>query len=164
VLIVAGGNMSLMIRESQHHTMPAIREYLQKEGITYEDLQKMLDPIDPINFIGYFAPKPVVFHLGKFDRIVPAEAGRQLYEKAGEPKQVYWYDTGHDVPLDLVLARILDFMDRNLLGKSFVYHETLYWMRLYHETLYWMRLYESLIGMIVGIIVVVAIIYILKRR
>ena len=153
-LIVAGGNMSLMIRESQHYTMPAIREYLQKEGISYEDLQKMLDPIDPINFIEYFAPRPVVFHLGKFDKIVPAEAGRQLYEKAGEPKQVYWYDTGHNVPLDLVLARIFDFMDKNLLGKTFVYHEALYWIRLY----------GPLIGVIVGIIVVAIIIYALKRR
>ncbi len=152
-LIVAGGNMSLMIRESQHYTTPAIREYLQREGITYEDLQKILDPVDPLNFIGYFAPRPVVFHLGKFDRIVPAEAGRQLYEKAGEPKQVYWYDTGHSVPLDLVLARILDFMDRNLLGKSFVYHETLYWMRLY----------GPLIAIIIGIIVIAVIVYAFKR-
>jgi len=116
-LIVAGGNMSLMIRESQHYTMPPIRDYLQREGISYVELQKMLDPIDPINFIGYFSPKPVVFHLGKFDRIVPSEAGRQLYEAAGEPKQVYWYDAGHDVPLDLVIVRVLDFMDKNLLGK-----------------------------------------------
>lgn len=153
-LIVAGGNMSLMIRESQHYTMPAIREYLRREGISYEDLQKMLDPIDPINFIGYFAPRPVVFHLGKFDKIVPAEAGRQLYEKAGEPKQIYWYDAGHNVPLDLVLARILDFMDANLLGKSFVYRETLYWIRTY----------GLLIGVIAGIVVITVIVYALKRR
>ncbi len=143
-LIVAGGNMSLMIRESQHHTMPAIREYLQKEGISYEELQKMLDPIDPINFIGYFSPRPVVFHLGKLDRIVPAEAGKQLYEAAGEPKQVYWYDAGHNVPLDLVLARIFDFMDRNLLGKTFTHHEMLYWMKIY----------GPLIGLIAGIVIV----------
>ncbi|MEM2341083.1 MAG: alpha/beta fold hydrolase [Candidatus Bathyarchaeia archaeon] len=126
-LIVAGGNVSLMIRESKHYTMPKIREYIQRENVSYEELQRMLDPIDPINFIGYFSPRPIVFHLGKYDEDVPAESGRQLYERAGEPKQVYWYDTGHNVPLDLVLARILDFMDRNLLGKTFTYHEILYW-------------------------------------
>ncbi|MCX8170792.1 MAG: alpha/beta fold hydrolase [Candidatus Bathyarchaeota archaeon] len=130
-LIVAGGNMSLMIRESQHYTMPAIREHLQREGISYEELQRILDPIDPINFIKYFSPRPLVFHLGKFDRIVPAEAGRQLYEAAGEPKQVYWYDAEHSLPMDLVAARILDFMDRNLLGKPFAYRENLYWIRKY---------------------------------
>jgi cephalosporin-C deacetylase-like acetyl esterase len=148
-LIVAGGNMSLMIKESQHYTMPAIREHLQKESISYEELQKMLDPIDPINFIGYFSPRPVVFHLGKFDRVVPAEAGRQLYEAAGEPKQVHWYDTGHDVPLDLVLARIFDFMDRNLLGKTFTHHEILYWTNKY----------GPLIGVFAGIIIAAAYVF-----
>jgi len=130
-LIVAGGNMSLMIRESQHHTMPAIGEFLRREGLSYEGLQSLLDPIDPINFISRFSPRPVVFHLGKYDTIVPSEAGRQLYEKAGQPKEIYWYDAGHDVPLDLVLARVLDFMDRNLLGKTFSYRELKYWATKY---------------------------------
>lgn len=92
---------------------------MRREGIPYEKLQRMLDPIDPLNFIGNSSPRPIVFHLGKFDEIVPAEAGRQLYEKAGEPKQICWYDSGHDVPLDLVLMRILDFMNHRLLGKTF---------------------------------------------
>ncbi len=130
-LIVAGGNMSLMIRESQHPTMPAIREFLQREGLSHEELQSLLDPVDPVNFISRFSPRPVVFHLGKHDTIVPAEAGRQLYEKAGQPKEIYWYDTGHDVPLDLVLVRVLDFMDRNLLGKTFSYRELKYWATKY---------------------------------
>jgi cephalosporin-C deacetylase-like acetyl esterase len=153
-LIVAGGNMSLMVRESQHYTMPKIREYLRKENISYEDLQRILDPIDPINFIGYFSPRPIVFHLGKYDRIVPAESGRQLYEKAGEPKQVYWYDTGHDVPLDLVLARILDFMDRNLLGKTFTHHELLYWITKL----------RPLVGLLIATIIAGISIYVLKRK
>ncbi|MEM2248937.1 MAG: alpha/beta fold hydrolase [Candidatus Bathyarchaeia archaeon] len=151
-LIVAGGNMSLMIRESKHYTMPKIREYIRRENVSYEELQRVLDPIDPINFIGYFSPRPIVFHLGKYDEDVPAESGRQLYERAGEPKQVYWYDTGHNVPLDLVLARILDFMDRNLLGKTFTYHEILYWT---------IKL-GPLIGILSGIVIIG--IYALRKR
>jgi len=151
-LIVAGGNMSLMIRESQHYTMPAIREYIKREGISYEELQRILDPIDPINFIKYFSPRPVVFHLGRHDVIVPAEAGRQLYEAAGEPKWVYWYDAGHNLPLDLVAARILDFMDKNLMGKSFTYREILYWMGKYAP-----------LGVSVGVIALLSL-YLLRRR
>ena len=120
VLVVPGGNMSLMIRESEHPAIPPIREYLKRIGMSYDELQKTLDPIDPLNFIWRFAPRPVQFHIGKYDRIVPAEAGRQLYEKAREPKEVYWYDTGHDVPLELVTARALDFFDKYLKGKSIV--------------------------------------------
>jgi len=130
-LLVAGGNMSLMIRESQHSAIPAIREYLSEHGISYGDLQELLNPVDPINFIANFSPRPVVFHLGKYDRVVPAEAGEQLYEAAGEPKQVYWYDSGHDIPLDLVLSRVLDFMDKELMGKTFAFHETKFWILRY---------------------------------
>lgn len=149
-LIVAGGNMSLMVRESQHPTMPAVREYLEMENITYGELQELLDPIDPINFISNFSPRPLVFHLGKFDTVVPAEAGRQLYERAGQPKGVYWYNAGHDVPLDLVSARILDFMDRDLLGKT-----------SYHELQYWAIRYGPIIGVIAGALALV--VYLIKR-
>lgn len=130
-LLVAGGNMSLMIKESQHSAIPAIREYLDAQGVSYSDLQEFMDPVDPINFIAEFSPRPVVFHLGKFDRVVPAEAGQQLYDAAGEPKQVYWYDSGHDIPLDLVLSRVLDFMDRELLDKAYAFHETKFWIMRY---------------------------------
>ena len=131
-LIVAGGNMSLMVRKSQHPAIPPIREYLEREGITYEELQRFMDPIDPLNFIRNFSPRPVVFHLGRFDDIVPAEAGEQLYRAAGEPKRVYWYNAGHSLPLDLVLARILDFMDQELVGKPLVTHEIKYWISRYN--------------------------------
>jgi len=130
-LIVAGGNMSLMVTESQHSTMPAVRQYLQRENLSNVELQTLLDPIDPINFIANFAPRPLALHLGRFDTIVPAEAGRQLFEKAEQPKEVYWYETGHNVPLDLVLARVLDFMDRHLWGKTLVTHEVMHWTLRY---------------------------------
>lgn len=130
-LLVAGGNMSLMIMRSQHPAIPAIRKYLEEQNMTYKELQEKLDPVDPLNFIGKFAPRPVVFHLGKYDRIVPAEAGEQLYKAAGEPKQVYWYDSGHDLPLELVASRILDFMDRELKGVFFTSHEARFWAARY---------------------------------
>ncbi|MCX8183865.1 MAG: alpha/beta fold hydrolase [Crenarchaeota archaeon] len=130
-LLVAGGNMSLMIMRSQHPAIPAIRRYMEEQGMTYKELQEKLNLVDPLNFIGKFAPRPVVFHLGKYDRIVPAEAGEQLYKAAGEPKQVYWYDSGHDLPLELVASRILDFMDRELKGVFFTSHEARFWVARY---------------------------------
>ncbi|MFQ6095365.1 MAG: alpha/beta hydrolase family protein [Candidatus Bathyarchaeia archaeon] len=154
-LLVAGGNMSLMIKKSRHYTMPAIREYLEAEGIPYEEIQKFLDPVDPINFIDKFSPRPVVFHLGKYDEIVPAEAGEQLYRRAKEPKSVYWYDSGHSLPLELVLARILDFMDRELLGKKLVFHETKYWISKHIASI--------LIG-IGGILSIACVVHLIRRR
>jgi len=118
VLIVGGGNMSLMIMKSEHPAIPPIRAYLEEKGITYQEIQGFLDPIDPINFIDKIAPRPLLMHNGKHDTIVPAEAGRQLYERAKQPKTVYWYDAGHNVPTELVALRTLRWLNENLTGKS----------------------------------------------
>ncbi|MEM2447593.1 MAG: acetylxylan esterase [Candidatus Bathyarchaeia archaeon] len=154
-LLVAGGNMSLMIRESQHPAIQPIREYLQLNNISYEELQETLNPIDPINFIGSFSPRPVVFHLGKYDRIVPAEAGEQLYKHAGEPKTVYWYDSGHDLPLELVIARILDFMDMELKDRRLAFYE----MR---EFKYWLSRYA--LPLVTVIVVILFLVYTFRRK
>ncbi|MEM4461736.1 MAG: alpha/beta fold hydrolase [Candidatus Bathyarchaeia archaeon] len=146
-LIVAGGNMSLMVRESEHPAIPPIRRYLEEQGISYEELQSMLDPIDPLNFIARFSPRPIVFHLGRYDRIVPAEAGRQLYIRAGEPKKVYWYDAGHNLPMELVAVRILDFMDENLRGRKLMFYES-------REFRYMLYIYSPYIALVVFTIIV----------
>ncbi|RLF23053.1 MAG: hypothetical protein DRN15_07445 [Thermoprotei archaeon] len=118
VLAVAGGSMSLMIARSKHPSVIRIREKLPEMGISYEELQKMLDPIDPLNFIHLFSPRPLQLHLAKYDEIVPTEAQAQLAKRAREPKEIYWYNTGHNLPLDLVLARALDFFDNHLKGEK----------------------------------------------
>jgi len=118
VLIVGGGNMSLMIMKSEHPAIPPIRAYMTEKGITYQEIQEFLDPVDPLNFIDKIAPRPLLMHNGEHDTIVPAEAGRQLYERAKQPKTIYWYDAGHDVPTQLVALRTLRWLNENLTGKS----------------------------------------------
>jgi len=113
-IVVGGGNLSLLIKESRHPSILPIRAKLKKCGINYEQLSKILAPVDPISFIHLVAPRPIQFHCGKYDDIVPAETQRQLAERAGEPKEVYWYEAGHGLPLNLVLERILAFFDKHL--------------------------------------------------
>jgi cephalosporin-C deacetylase-like acetyl esterase len=114
VIIVGGGNLPLMIRESKHESTPPIREELKKRGLSYDRLNEILAPIDPINFIHLFAPKPIQFHCGKYDDIVPAETQKLLAEKAGEPKEVYWYESGHGIPVEPMLQRVLKFFRDHL--------------------------------------------------
>ena len=116
VIVVGGGNLPLMIKESRHYSTPPIRARLERLGITYEELGKVLAPIDPLNFIHLFSPRPIQFHCGLYDDIVPAETQRQLAEKAGEPKEVYWYEAGHGIPLEPMLERVLAFFDKYLKG------------------------------------------------
>lgn len=116
VIVVGGGNMTLMIKESTHPAVPPIRERIEREKISWKELERLFEPVEPLNFIWRFSPRPVQFHCGRFDTIVPAEAQRQLAERAGEPKEVYWYDSGHDVPLQLVVPRALEFLTKYLRG------------------------------------------------
>lgn len=131
VLVVGGGNMTLMVQRSQHSALPAIREYLEANNISYRAVQEALDPIDPINFVDAISPRPLLMHNGKFDDIVPAECGRLLYERAKEPKEIYWYDSGHDVPLDIVAARTLDWLEYHLRGRAFAKYQSLYYLSKY---------------------------------
>ncbi|RLE99337.1 MAG: hypothetical protein DRJ57_02460 [Thermoprotei archaeon] len=116
VIVVGGGNMTLMLQKSMHPAIPPIREYIAKIKMSWSEVEELLRPVEPLNFIRRFSPRPIQFHCGRYDRIVPAEAQRQLVEKAGEPKEVYWYDTGHNVPLEEVVPRSLEFFDKYLKG------------------------------------------------
>jgi len=131
VLVVGGGNMTLMVQRSQHSALPAIREYLEANNISYRTVQEALDPVDPINFVDAISPRPLLMHNGRFDDIVPAESGRLLYERAKEPKEIYWYDTGHYVPLDIVAARTLDWLEYHLRGRTFPKYRSLYYLSRY---------------------------------
>ncbi|RLF07320.1 MAG: hypothetical protein DRJ64_03220 [Thermoprotei archaeon] len=114
VITVPRDKLSLMIKESQYHTVPAIRERIKELGLSWEEVQRILDPVDPINFIELFSPRPLQIHIGRFDNIVPAGTGRLLAEKAKQPKEVYWYDVGHGLPLDVVLKRAMKFFKISL--------------------------------------------------
>lgn len=116
VIVVGGGNLPLMIRESKHYSVPPIRARLRELGVSYEKLGEILAPVDPLNFIHLFSPRPIQFHCGLYDDIVPAETQRQLAEKAREPKEVYWYEAGHGIPPEPMLRRALEFFDRHLKG------------------------------------------------
>jgi cephalosporin-C deacetylase-like acetyl esterase len=131
VLVVGGGNMTLMIQKSQHPSIPSIREYIKAQNISYHIIQEIMDPVDPINFIDKISPRPILMHNGRFDDIVPAESGLLLFEKAKEPKEIFWYDSGHNVPLDLVATRTLDWLELNLRERTFPRYQVTYYLSRY---------------------------------
>ncbi len=112
VLLVAGGNWSKIASISQHGDAKNLR----KVGVDMERLGKVLACVDPINFAEMISPRPVLFQLGKKDDVVPAETGRELFEAAKEPKEVDWYDSGHGLPMDKVVPRVMSWLDSHLKG------------------------------------------------
>lgn len=55
----------------------------------------VMEPVEPIRFVGRAAPARLLFQNGRTDQLVPA-ADAEIYQKAGsEPKTIKWYDAGH---------------------------------------------------------------------
>lgn len=63
--------------------------------------------LSPERFIGAIAPRPVIMVNGIDDPQMPADAARQLYDAARQPKTQIWLETGHLMPTDSALIRAL---------------------------------------------------------
>jgi dienelactone hydrolase len=54
-------------------------------------------PIEPINFIGQAAPAALLFQAGTKDELVPPEDARRYQQAASQPKEIRWYEAGHEL-------------------------------------------------------------------
>ncbi len=51
--------------------------------------------LDPARAIGRFSPRPLLFVNAERDEVISREATLALYEAAGEPRRIVWFDTNH---------------------------------------------------------------------
>lgn len=54
-------------------------------------------PLDAIGFVGRAAPIPLLFQFANFEQNFSGGAMQRYYQAASQPKEVRWYDTGHDL-------------------------------------------------------------------
>lgn len=62
-------------------------------------------PIEPIRFVGFAKPTPLLFQNGKSDEAVAPADAQMLHNAAPEPKTIYWYNAGHNLTLQAVFDR-----------------------------------------------------------
>ncbi|HVF84807.1 MAG TPA: dienelactone hydrolase family protein, partial [Abditibacteriaceae bacterium] len=74
----------------------------------------LLDDVDPKNFVGHIAPRPILLLNGKRDNIIPVAAARTFFQSAREPKKQIWFDSGHLLPVLEVAAPINDWLEDHL--------------------------------------------------
>jgi poly(3-hydroxybutyrate) depolymerase len=58
-------------------------------------IRRLLDPVDPLRYVGHAAPSALFFQDGLRDRIVPHAALVNLSRSGSRPKRVRWYAAGH---------------------------------------------------------------------
>ena len=96
VLVVAGGDWGLMTQTSQITPAKTLRGSAAPPD--YDEIRAVTQCCDPLNFVGRISPRPAIFLNGSQDEIVPPPATKLLYEAAGEPKEIHWYESGHKLP------------------------------------------------------------------
>jgi dienelactone hydrolase len=64
-----------------------------------------MTPIEPIRFIPHAAPTPLLIQSGRRDDLVPAADAELLHAAAPAPKTVQWYDAGHGLNQEALVAR-----------------------------------------------------------
>jgi pimeloyl-ACP methyl ester carboxylesterase len=95
--VLAGGtpDMAAVWLES---TDPALEEFRKNVGM--EKIRKYIavnSALDAIRFVPYAAPIPLLFQFARFEQYFNEAAMNRYFAAASQPKQVRWYDTGHDL-------------------------------------------------------------------
>ncbi|MGH2950852.1 MAG: alpha/beta hydrolase family protein [Solirubrobacterales bacterium] len=113
-LVVAGGDWRAFVEESDVQVL--LPEGIDTEAPErFETALELLEPLDPVRWIGRAAPRPVLMINGTEDQVVPRESATALHEAAREPKQVFWFEGSHnpfvEAPADEVGDEISKFLD-----------------------------------------------------
>lgn len=78
-----------------------------------ETFKKEFEPIDPVTLVPQLAPAPVLFQFGVRDVHVPSKRAEAFFAAAEEPKEIFWYESGHGLNENAVNDR-LDWLDSEL--------------------------------------------------
>jgi pimeloyl-ACP methyl ester carboxylesterase len=71
-----------------------------REGHTREEMDayfRINRPFDAIRYAPYAAPVPLLFQFARHERIFGVPDMERYYAAASTPKEVRWYETGHDL-------------------------------------------------------------------
>jgi dienelactone hydrolase len=58
----------------------------------------LLAPIEPLRHVRHISPRPLVMIQGKYDEFMPPHLAQELFDLAGEPKEIIWLETEHMMP------------------------------------------------------------------
>lgn len=118
ILVVAGGDWGYLFSSSQHPSAVQLREKKPEIFKNPQKINELLGPIDPVNYVGRIAPRPLLMINGKDDTVVPKECTDRLFAAAKEPKEILWLEGGHMPQPDAVLRKVDEWFTKHLLGTA----------------------------------------------
>jgi len=99
-LVVGGGDIEILTRESMLDSMVNIRYSLLKKQIPITELAIAWHDLDPLTWISKIERTQVTFFNASQDTIIPQECTWKLYERTVSPKKIFWYPTDHGLLFD----------------------------------------------------------------
>ena len=63
-------------------------------------------PIEPIKYVGFASPTPLLLQSGRQDNLVPPGDAERLHAAARDPKTIRWYDAGHGLTAEAARDRL----------------------------------------------------------
>jgi dienelactone hydrolase len=79
-------------------------------GLTCAQRRRWLEsmiPIEPIKYVGFASPTPLLLQSGLQDNLVPSRDAELLHAAVRDPKTIRWYDAGHALDIDAARDRLL---------------------------------------------------------
>ena len=79
---------------------------------------EVISVVDAKNYIGHAPAIPKLFQSAWYDPGVPHKDAQDFFQAASEPKELKWYDTGHDIDDLAAMADRAQFLARSLRLKN----------------------------------------------
>ena len=83
------------------------------EGKPREAYIKKMAPLDPINYVGKAKSVPILFQFATHDEYVAKDKAELFANSASDPKELRWYDTGHEMNSQAASDRVA-WLEANL--------------------------------------------------
>jgi cephalosporin-C deacetylase-like acetyl esterase len=91
-LVLGGGDVALIVWTSPETA--DLKEELSRKGYTLDKLRDELRPVDPLTYAHRIDPATLIMFNAKNDRTVVNECTVKFWEKARQPK-IVWFNSSH---------------------------------------------------------------------
>jgi len=89
VLTLIGGDFPRMVADTPYRLRPWQR-------FAGRVIAWMFRPIDPVRYVDKISPRPLLFQNALGDDLLPRSCVEAVYNAAGQPKEIIWYDSVHN--------------------------------------------------------------------
>lgn len=112
--VIEGGLLGFThhFRFTNHPNMRILRKTMPTKE--YQELLNSVAPFDAVHYIGH-TTAPLFFQSALFDVGVTEQESLEFFNVAGGPKEIRWYETGHEMGNDpAVVKDRIEFLSREL--------------------------------------------------